>query len=138
MFGLNPWVYVGLLVAFLVVGGGAYWKGSADGANGVKAQLADTYSQQLKKFSDDAVKAAAAATADALSDFTKKTAILDQLAEDFRKAKGVMYAASDKLAASLKGGACVLSPAQRQLLECVRRPHSPGCVAAPAAGVPAL
>lgn len=134
MPSLNPWIYVGLLVAFLAVGGGAYWKGSTDGANGVKADLADSYSEQLKKFSDDAVKAAAAATADAIRDFTAKTTILDQLAADFRKAQGVMNAASSKLAASLKGGACVLTPAQRQLLECVRRPGSPGCQPAASPG----
>lgn len=130
MFGLsalNPWVYLVVFVAFVGVGGAGYWKGSVDGANGVKADLAQSYSDQLKKFSDDAVKAAAAATADALADFTAKTSILDKLAADFRKAKGVMDAASSQLAASLKGGACVLSPVQRQLLECVRRPSSPGC-----------
>jgi len=129
MLNLNPWVYVGLLVAFLAVGGGAYWKGSTDGANSVKAHLAETYQDALKKFSDDAVRAAAAATADALADFTAKTAVLDKLAADFRKAKGIMDHASSLLADSLKGGACVLSPGQRQLLECVRRPNSPGCVA---------
>lgn len=138
MLGLNPWAILGGLVAVLLLCGTCYWKGSLDGANGVKADLASSYSEQLKQFSDDAVKAAAAATAGALQDFTAKTAILDQLAEDFRKAKGVMYAASDKLAASLKGGACVLSPAQRQLLECVRRPGSAGCAPPGAAAVPAL
>lgn len=127
---LNPWIYVGVLLAFIALGGTCYWKGSLDGANGVKADLAESYQDQLKKFSDDAVKAAAAATADALADFTAKTTILDRLAADFRKAKGVMDAASSKLADSLKGGACVLSPSQRQLLECVRRPGSPGCVPA--------
>jgi hypothetical protein len=126
---LNSWIYVGVLLAFMAVGGVSYWKGSLDGANGVKADLADNYAEQLKKFSEDAVKAAAAATAEALKDQTARLAILDQLAEDFRKARGVMYAASDRLAASLKGGACVLTPPQRQLLECVRRPSSAGCSA---------
>ncbi len=138
MFGLNPYEILGGLVGVLLLCGVCYWKGSLDGANGVKADLATAYSKQLKQFSDDAVKAAAAATADALQDFTAKTEILDKLADDFRKARGVMYAASDKLAASLKGGACILSPAQRQLLECVRRPNSPGCVAPGAAAVPAM
>lgn len=128
MPSLNPWIYVGLLLAFIAVGGTSYWKGSLDGANGVKADLAQSYSDYLKKFREDAVAAAAQATADALEDFNKKTAILDRLAADFRRAKGVMDAASSKLAESLKGGACVLSPAQRQWLECVRRPGSPGCV----------
>lgn len=130
MPSLNPWVYVGVLVAFIAVGGGMYWKGSVDGANSVKAGLAESYSEYLTKFREDAVKAAAAATADALADFTAKAEILDKLAADFRKAKGIMDAAASNLANSLKNSACVLSPTQRQFLECVRRPSSPGCVPA--------
>lgn len=134
MFGLsalNPWVYLVVFVAFVGVGGAGYWKGSVDGANGVKAGLADSYAANLKQFTGDVTKAAAKATADALADFTERTRVLDQLAEKFKTAQGVMNAASSKLAASLKGGACVLSPVQRQLLECVRRPSSPGCSASP-------
>lgn len=132
MFGLsalNPWVYLVVFLAFVVTGGGAYWMGRVDGANSVKAGLADAYAKNLDKFTGDVTKAAAKATADALADFREKTRILDELAEKFKTAQGVINAASSKLAASLKGGACVLSPAQRQLLECVRRPSSAGCSA---------
>ncbi len=70
MMKLSPWVYLGVLVAFIALGATCYWKGSLDGANGVKADLAESYQTQLKNFSRDAVKAAAAATADALADFS--------------------------------------------------------------------
>lgn len=133
MFGLNPWAIVGALGFFILSVGSAYFYGHAQGVNSEKAALADGYKDALDKFSGDVTKAAAAATADALKDFKDKTATLMAVAEQLTRAKGVMDAASNRLAASLKGGACNLTPVQRRLLECMRRPNSAGCAASPAA-----
>lgn len=127
MLGLNPWAIAGGLAFFFLSVGGAYFYGHDQGVKSEKAALADGYQAALDKFAGDVTKAAATATADALKDFKEKTATLQRVADELTKAKGVMDAASSKLSASLKGGACVLSPVQRQLLECVRRPSSAGC-----------
>lgn len=126
---LNPWVFLVVFVAFVGVGAGGYFKGHSDGVNSVKADLADSYAKALDKFTGDVTKAAAQATADALKDFGERTKVLDELAAKFQTAQGVMNAASVKLAQSLRGGACILSPVQRQLLECMRRPSTAGCSA---------
>lgn len=130
MPSLNPWIYLGVFVAFVGVGLGGYFYGHHEGVNSVKATLADDYRDALKKFEGDAAAAAQLATENALRDFQGRLKVLDDLAKSFAKAQGVMNAASSKLISSLKGSTCVFSPAQRQLLECVRRPNSPGCAAA--------
>ncbi len=134
MFGLNPWALLGALAFLFVSVGGAYFYGHDQGVKSEKAALADKYQSALDKFAHDVTKAAAAATADALKDFKAKTAVLEELAGQLKTAQGVMNVASSKLAASLRGGACVLSPVQRQLLECVRRPGSAGCAAGSSPG----
>lgn len=131
MPSLNPWIYVGVLLAFVGIGLGGYFYGTHVGANSVKAKLADDYQAALQKFAGDAAKASAQATADALKDFAAKSAVLDKLQASITAAQGVINAASSKLAASLKNS-CSLTVAQRALLECVRRPDGPGCKPAPA------
>ncbi len=130
MPSLNPWIYVGVLLAFVGVGLGGYFYGTHVGANSVKAKLADDYQAALQKFAGDAAKAAAQATADALKDFAAKSAVLDKLQASIATAQGVINAASSRLAKSLKE-TCTLSPPQRALLECLRRPDGPGCKPAP-------
>jgi hypothetical protein len=127
MPALNPWIYVGVLVAFIAVGGGGYWKGSVDGANSVKADLADDYRDQLVQFNGEVQKAAAAATANALKDFAARMKVADEIVASITKAQGAINAASARLAASFKSGSCVLSSDQRRLFECMRRPGSAGC-----------
>lgn len=126
MPALNPWIY---LVAFLAVTGaglGGYFYGHHAGENSVKAKLADDYQAALQKFAGDAAAASAKATADALKDFQAKAEVLDKLQASITQAQGVINAASSKLAQSLKNS-CTLAPAQRALLECLRRPDGPGC-----------
>lgn len=127
MPGLNPWAIVGALLGFILWTGGVYFYGAHVGHAEEKAATADGIKRTLEKFSADVTKAAADATADALKDFNDRTAALQEAAQNLNKAKGVMDAASSKLAASLKGGACVLTPVQRHFLECMRRPGSAGC-----------
>jgi predicted NUDIX family NTP pyrophosphohydrolase len=124
---LSPWIYLGVVLALVAVGGGGYWKGSVDGANSVKADLADDYRDQLVQFNGEVQKAAAAATANALRDFAERMKIADDIVASITKAQGAINAASSRLAASFKNGACVLSPDQRRLFECMRRPGSAGC-----------
>lgn len=126
---LNPWIYLGVLLAFVGVGLGGFFYGNHVGHAEEKAALVDTIDQQFKKYAADVNSAAEAGTAAALADFKAKASVLDDLATSLRSAQGVMNNAASRLSASLRGGSCKLDPAQRRLLECIRRPSDPACTA---------
>jgi hypothetical protein len=128
---LNPWMIVGALALWIGTGLGAYFYGHNEGYNSAKAEIADSYQKALDNFGKAAEKVAKDATAEALKEFQEKGAILERVAGQLDQQRGVINAAASKLASALQGR-CVLQPSERHLLECVRRPSSPGC-AVPAA-----
>lgn len=130
--GLNPWVFVvagGLWIASTL---GGYFYGHNEGYNAALADQAKSIQAALTDFEHRVAQSADAATKAALTEFKEKTALLADLGQKLDKAQGVINAAASKLSLSLKGGACVFTPLQRGLLECVRRPDTPGC--SPGAG----
>lgn len=131
MPSLNPWIYIGVLVAFIAVGLGGYFYGHNEGYNAALAEQASSIQKALTDFEGRVAKSADAATKAALAEFREKTALLQTVGDQLAKARETINAASAKLSASMRGGACVLTPAQRRLLECVRRPDTAGCPAGP-------
>ncbi len=127
MPALNPWIYIGVLLAFIGVGLGGYFYGHNEGYNAALAAQAESIQATLTDFEKRVASSADAATKAALAEFKEKTALLQTVGDSLAKAQGTINAASAKLSASLRGGACVLTPIQRQLLECVRRPDTAGC-----------
>lgn len=131
MPALNPWIYIGVLLAFIGVGLGSYFYGHNEGYNAALAEQAKSIQATLTDFEKRVGASADAATKAALAEFKEKTALLQSVGDSLAKAQGTINAASAKLSASLRGGACVLTPAQRRLLECVRRPDTAGCSSSP-------
>lgn len=128
MFGItNPWVYLGAFMLLVGVGLGGYFYGHNEGVNSEKAALADSYQTALNGVVKAAGDAAKSGTAAALKDFQDKTKVLSDLAAQLQTAQETANAAASNLARSFKAGSCVLQPAQRRLLECVRRPSDSGC-----------
>lgn len=138
MLTLNPWSIVAALGIWIGSTLGAYFYGHNEGWNAYAADQAKTIQVALTDFEHRVAASADAATKAALDEFKKKTAVLDDIDGKLKTAQGTIDAASAKLSASLHGSTCVLSPAQRQLLECVRRPNAPSCSAKPAALLPAV
>jgi hypothetical protein len=134
MFGLNPWAIViagGVWIASTL---GGYFYGHNEGWNAALADQAVGIQKALTDFETRVAASADNATRAALEEFRQKTRILGQLGADLEKTQGAINAAASKLSLSLRGGACVLGPAQRRLLECIRRPDTAGC----SPGEPAL
>lgn len=136
--GINPY-------AWLIAGGiwiastlGAYFYGHNEGWNAALADQAAGIQKALTDFETRVASSADAATKAALDEFKRKTAVLDSLGAQMAKQQGTIDAAAAKLSNSLRGGACVLQPAQRRLLECIRRPDTAGCSSSPAAVLPAV
>lgn len=136
--GINPY-------AWLIAGGiwiastlGAYFYGHNEGYNAALAEQAAGIQKALTDFETRVAASADAATKAALDEFKAKTDLLAAMGEKWEKAEGTINAAASKLSASLRGSSCVLQPAQRRLLECIRRPDSPGCSPEPQAVRPAV
>lgn len=114
---------VGLVVA-------AFFYGQHLGAQSVKAGQLDTVAGQFQGYVTAAGEAARAGAEQAGADFRDRMATLDRLASNLRSAQGIMNNAASQLSNSLRGGSCLLTPDQRRLLECVRRPDAAACTAA--------
>lgn len=114
---------LGLVVA-------AFFYGQHLGAQSVKAGQLDAVSGQFQGFVTAAGDAARAGTEQGMADFKDRLATVDRLATNLRSAQGIMNNAASQLSNSLKGGSCLLTPEQRRLLECVRRPDATACTAA--------
>lgn len=125
---LSPMVLRILGVVALVAA--AYFYGLHNGANGVKAGQLDTVTEQFDGFVVRAGAAAEAGTRQGMADFNARLATVDRLASNLRTAQGIMNNAASQLSNSLRGGACLLKPEQRRLLECIRRPDAAACSAA--------
>jgi hypothetical protein len=138
VFGLNPWAIV--IAGGIWIGStlGAYFYGHNEGWNAALADQAAGIQKALTDFETRVAASADAATQSALEEFRRKTAVLDKLGDQMATAQGKIDAAAAKLSSSLRGGACVLQPAQRRLLECIRRPDGPGCSPGDAAVRPAI
>lgn len=136
--GINPYAWLiagGIWVASTL---GAYFYGHNEGWNAALAQQAAGIQKVLTDFETRVATSADAATKAALDEFKRKTAVLDGLGDQLTKAQGTIDAAASKLSSSLRGGACVLQPAQRRLLECIRRPDTAGCSPGDPAVLPAV
>lgn len=124
---VNPYVLLiagGLWIATTL---GGYFYGHNEGYNAALAEQAKGIQKILTDFENRVAQSADAATKAALAEFKERTALLQTVSDQLAKAQGTINAAASKLSASLRGGLCVLSPPQRQLLECVRRPNTAGC-----------
>lgn len=119
------------LLAALLVGLGAFFYGQHVGYQGRVAEESGVVAKQFQDYATAAGDAARDGTAAALADFNAKASTLETVARQLRTSKGIMDNAASQLSASLRGGACVLNPDQRRLLECVRRPGDAACQAAP-------
>lgn len=108
---------------------GAYFYGVHVGHAEAKAGQLDGVRTEFQGYVTAAGVAAATGTAGALAEFKEQAATLASVANDLQRTNGVMNNAAAKLSASLRGGACILTPAQRRLLECVRRPNDTACTA---------
>jgi hypothetical protein len=133
------------LTAWLVAGAiwvgstlGAYFYGHNEGYNAALAEQAAGIQKALTDFEQRVATTADAVTKAALAEFKEKTALLKSVGDQLDKAQGTINAASAKLSASLRGSSCVLTPPQRRLLECIRRPDTEGCAPASAAVQPAV
>jgi hypothetical protein len=138
MPSLSP--YVWLVAGAIWIGStlGAYFYGHNEGYNAALAEQAAGIQKALTDFEQRVAATADSVTKAALEEFKAKTALLKSVGDQLDKAQGTINAASAKLSASLRGGSCVLSPAQRRLLECIRRPDTEGCAPAPASLQPAV
>lgn len=125
----NPYAIIGGLVLTIALVLGAFFYGQHLGYQSRQAEETTVLAKQFQKYAEDAKANAKAGTEQALADFNAKTAVLDDIAKNLETAKGIMNNAASRLASSLRNGACVLSPGQRLLLECIRRPGDPRCVA---------
>lgn len=119
---------LGLLLT-IALATGTFFYGQHVGYAERKAEEVDTLASKFKQYADDAGKAAHDGTAAAIKELQDKMAVLSDVAKQLNITKGIMDNAASKLANSLRGGACVLSPDQRRMLECVRRPMGQGCPA---------
>jgi hypothetical protein len=138
MFGLNPWALLAAGAVWIGSTLGAYFYGHNEGWNAALAKEAAGIQKALTDFESRVASSADAATRSALEEFKRKTAVLDGLGEKLEKQQGTIDAAAAKLSSSLRGGACVLGPSQRRLLECIRRPDTAGCSSSSAAVLPAV
>jgi uncharacterized protein YukE len=137
MLTLGPYAIAGALAASIVIGLSGYFYGHSQGYNSALAEQAETIKAALDDFQTRVAESADKATREALEEFKQKTALLGEVTEKIQKAQGTINAAASKLSASLRNGMCVLTPQQRMLLECVRRPNAAGCSAsAPAVSAP--
>lgn len=125
----NPYAIIGGLVGVILLVTGAFFYGQHIGRQGERSDQLVAVKDQFRGFITDAGLAAQAGTTAALGDFNARTAALGRVAENLRRTQGIMDNAANQLSESLRGGGCFLSPVQRRLLECVRRPGDAACAA---------
>lgn len=125
----NPYAIIGGLVGLILLVTGAFFYGQHIGVQKEQAKQLVSVKDQFAGYVTAAGAAAAAGTATALADFKAQAGVLQNVADELRTTKGIMDNAAAKLAASLRNGGCFLSPDQRRMLECIRRPRDTACTA---------
>jgi hypothetical protein len=119
------YLFAGIIALVLI--GGAYMQGRADGYDKRVAEQAAKQDQAIQDYTGKVTEAFTNAAHDAASDFIDKTAVLNTVATTLKNLKEKINGAAAELSRSLRDGGCFLTPQQRRLLECIRRPNEAGC-----------